>query len=328
MQTYIITVGDISSVALGGKMVQKTLELVWDNSSQKQEAKKQARSNSRINLKSLTSIIEKVEVLRGQTIIIKLSSRLVADQKKLSSFCNEIKLLQKAGMHIIIIHDFMVEEELTNHLGLNINTIEGMKMIAGGNILLHEMLMSLVAKKISSSLSTEGVSAVCISGKDCNLITATKSSPSKKSQYQDSKIIDINMVGQPALVNPEVLLNLENSNIVTIISPIASSKTSNSYLLDADITAVLIASSMGAEKIAFYTHLPEEVERKQMSLLEARKMKFKDKEVRYYFNNILEATAGAIGQGVEEVFLFNEMSITALTTSLFTEDNTGIKITE
>lgn len=230
-------------------------------------------------------------------------------------------------MHIIIVHDFMVEEELTNHLGLTINTIEGMKMIAGGNILLHEMLMSLIAKKISSSLAKEGVAAVCISGKDCNLITATKSSPSKKSQYKDSRIIDINMVGQPALVNPEVLLNLENSNMVTIISPIASSKNSNSYLLDADITTVLIASSMGAEKIAFYTNLPEEVD-KPMSLSEARKMKFKDKEVRVYFSNILEATAGAIGQGVEEVFLFNEISNTALTTSLFTENNTGIKITE
>lgn len=76
-----------------------------------------------------------------------------------------------------------------------------------------DILSSYVNKLIVTKLSNEGCYEVGILGKDTNLLQAKKSKLSHR-RVANRDVIDIGFVSEPIIVNPEILLNFEDSNIL------------------------------------------------------------------------------------------------------------------
>jgi acetylglutamate kinase len=112
-----------------------------------------------------------------------------------------------------------------------------------------EMVLSgHINKHIVAKLCDNGCFAVGISGKDGNLMQAKKSKLFYKRAI-DQGVIDINFISEPIVVNAEILLSFEDSNIIPVISPIANDENGRTHLLDINLTASVIASSLGADHL-------------------------------------------------------------------------------
>ncbi len=99
---------------------------------------------------------------------------------------------------------------------------------------------------MSTQLSNKGYYTVGILGQDANLLQA------KKSKFLHIKVanrdvIDIGFVSEPILVNPEILLNFKDSNIIPIITPCTNDDQNKIPLLNVNLTAAMIAVTLGAE---------------------------------------------------------------------------------
>ncbi len=101
-----------------------------------------------------------------------------------------------------------------------------------------------------TKLSNKGCYAVGISGKDANLLQARKSKLSHR-RVANRDVIDIGFVSEPIIVNPEILLNFEDSNIIPVITPFANDDQEKTHLLNVNLTTATIAVTLGAEHLIF-----------------------------------------------------------------------------
>jgi len=190
----------------------------------------------------IKDIITRASEIRDNVIVIKLSSVIIENDALLTNFVENIKLLSICGSKIVIIHDYttLVEEtlKLFGFDGLiNIPQISNDKR----NQVIEMVLSGHINKLIASKLSNQGCCAIGISGKDGNLIQAKGSKLSWKK--------DSNLIINAPIINNEILLSFEDSNIIPVISPIATDENDQTHLLDVNLTTSVIASSLGADHL-------------------------------------------------------------------------------
>ena len=111
-----------------------------------------------------------------------------------------------------------------------------------------EILSSYVNKLIVTKLSNIGCYAVGILGKDANLLQAKKSKLSHR-KIVNHDVINIGFLSEPIMINPEILLNFEDNNIIPVIAPFASDDQEKTHLLNVNLTVATIASALSAEHL-------------------------------------------------------------------------------
>jgi acetylglutamate kinase len=218
-------------------MVQRIYNSVWCNPSNNKNKKLE---NTTINNATLIkSVLKQAVLIKNQNIVIKLSDIIVADRELLTNFAENIHILCTSGSRIFIVHEYerIVKtklQEMSDTHGNNYsyfsqnNLAELIEMIISGRI----------NRDIITKLCKHEVQAVGLSGKDNNSIIAKKANTAKNS-YK----------GEPLLVNPEILLTNDSNNIVSVISPIACNEKGRTVILDTNLTASMIAASIGADHL-------------------------------------------------------------------------------
>lgn len=189
--------------------------------------------------------------IKGQVVVIKLPSSIIEDDNLLSNFTENIKLISTCGAKVFIVHDHtnLVQDTL-NLLGFDQKLINNLTVVDHKSAQIIEMVLSgYINKLIVSRLCNTGCIAVGISGKDGNLIHAKRSKSLHK--VMGSKVIDIGFISTPIIVNPEIILSFEESNIIPVISPIASDINGNTHLLDVNATASVVSSALDADHLVF-----------------------------------------------------------------------------
>ncbi|BFD46623.1 MAG: acetylglutamate kinase [Rickettsia endosymbiont of Sergentomyia squamirostris] len=229
--------------------MQKNCSLIWQNALNHKE--KEGKGFARVKDTSLIKdIIRCSSEVRDQVMVFKLPSLIIDDDKLLTNFAEVIQLLDSCGIKIFIIHDHtnLVNDTL-KLFGCDEKFINNIKVADYKSSQIMEMVLSgYINKRIVSKLCSLGCYAIGISCKDANLIQAKKS---KLSHRRDSNqaVIDIGFVSEPVIINPEILINFEDSNIIPVITPVASDEKGNTHLLDVNLTTSIIASSLDADHL-------------------------------------------------------------------------------
>jgi acetylglutamate kinase len=232
-------------------MVRKNLDLVWENIAR---IKKQSSSQQEdlSNTQILISNLTKLAKVQGETLVIKLSCDVINSNDRLAKFAGDVALLRSLDMSIVIVHDYNeIMPEISDFFGIREKLSEISKVLDYRSMYIFEMLVSgYLNRKITSAINAAGAQTVGISGKDCNLIQAKRFNiVTKREQNSKNQIIDMSFIGEPMLVNPEILIDMEGCGIVTVLSPIAYGENGRSFLLDANMTAAIISSSMSASRL-------------------------------------------------------------------------------
>ncbi|HJD57464.1 MAG TPA: acetylglutamate kinase [Rickettsia endosymbiont of Sericostoma sp.] len=229
--------------------MQKNCSLVWQNALNYKD--KEGKGFADIKDTALIKdIIRRSSEVRDQVMVFKLPSLIIDDDKLLTSFAEVIQLLDSCDIKIFIVHDHTNLVDNTLKLfGCDQKFIDNIKVADYKSSQIIEMVLSgYVNKRIVSKLCSLGCYAIGISCKDANLIQAKKSKLLHRRD-PNKDVIDIGFISEPIIVNPEILINFEDSNIIPVIAPVASDEKGNTHLLDVNLTASTIASSLDADHL-------------------------------------------------------------------------------
>lgn len=230
-------------------MAQKNCSLVWQNTLGK-ISKDNVKTHISERATVISDILARSKEIESEVIVIKLSSDVIENDELLKNAVNNISILSLTGAHIIIVHDYTnIIDDTLKLFGIDRELFSGSRITDSKTSEIIEMVLSgHINKKIVSALCTAGCNAIGVSGKDGNMIEAKKS---LKKSASGSDILEFGFVGEPSIINPEVLIGLTDGGFIPVISPVAFGPENSTYLLEVNLTVSIIACVTTAKHLIF-----------------------------------------------------------------------------
>lgn len=202
--------------------------------------------NSQHTAHILIEALPYIKKFHGKTIVIKYGGNAMIDAELKNSFARDVVLLKLVGMNPVVVHGGgpQISATLTK-LGIESEFIDGLRVTPQETIDVVEMVLGgAVNKEIVHLINSHGGKAVGMTGKDGNLINASKI---------DVKA-DIGFVGQVDKINAGVVRHLEQDNFIPVIAPIGVGDNGETYNINADSVAGALAAELQAEKLILMTN--------------------------------------------------------------------------
>ena len=204
----------------------------------------------------LTETLPFMKRYANKVIVVKFGGNAMGKKKYITSFANDIVLLQQVGMLPVVVHGGGPQiGEMLSKLKIKTEFINGLRVTDSATIDVVEMVLSGVTNKsIVTAISNSGAKSVGISGKDGNLITAKRLT--KIDENSDSnleKVIDLGYVGEPEKIDPQVIKALINEKMIPVIAPVGMGNDGLTYNINADTAAGAISAAMKASRMIMLT---------------------------------------------------------------------------
>lgn len=214
--------------------------------------------SSQLTAKILIEALPYIKQFHGKTIVIKYGGNAMIDDELKSSFARDVVLLKLVGLNPVVVHGGGPQINSTlEQLGIESSFVDGLRVTNQETVKVVEMVLGgSVNKEIVSLINSHGGKAVGLTGKDGNLLRASKIDSQQ----------DIGFVGKVDKVNPALVRHLEQDNFIPVIAPIGVGNDGETYNINADSVAGAIAAELQAEKLILMTNTPG-VLNKQSELL-------------------------------------------------------------
>ena len=204
----------------------------------------------------LTETLPFMKRYANKVIVVKFGGNAMGKKEYITSFANDIALLQQVGMLPVVVHGGGPQiGEMLSKLKIKTEFINGLRVTDSATIDVVEMVLSGVTNKsIVTAISNSGAKSVGISGKDGNLITAKRLT--KIDENSDSnleKVIDLGYVGEPEKIDPQVIKALINEKMIPVIAPVGMGNDGLTYNINADTAAGAISAAMKASRMIMLT---------------------------------------------------------------------------
>jgi acetylglutamate kinase len=202
----------------------------------------------------LSESLPYIQKFRGKTIVIKYGGNAMVDEGLKSSFARDIVLMKSVGMNPIVVHGGGPQIGNTlKKIGKESEFIGGMRVTDAETMDVVEMVLGgLVNKEIVNLIHQHGGHSLGLTGKDGQLITATKLQ--SKVTNPTSEIIDLGHVGEVNKVDTSVIDLLLQGDFIPVIAPIGVGEDGFSYNINADLVAGAVAEALNAEKLILLTN--------------------------------------------------------------------------
>ncbi len=207
----------------------------------------------------LTESLPYIQRFTGKTIVVKYGGNAMADPQLRESFARDVVLMKLVGMNPVVVHGGGPQiGQLLSKLGIESRFVDGMRVTDTQTMDVVEMVLgATVNKEIVANINRHGGNAIGVTGKDGNLIEATRMSVTRHSPgMSEPEIIDIGHVGQVRRINRAVLDMFLKSDFIPVIAPIGVDREGLSYNINADLVAGKIAEVLQAEKLILLTNVP------------------------------------------------------------------------
>ena len=207
----------------------------------------------------LTESLPYIQRFTGKTIVVKYGGNAMVDPQLKESFARDVVLMKLVGMNPVVVHGGGPQiGQLLAKLGIESRFVEGMRVTDTQTMDVVEMVLGAsVNKEIVANINRHGGNASGVTGKDGNLIEASRMSVTRQSPgMSEPEIIDIGHVGQVHRVNRAVLDMFLNSDFIPVIAPVGVDREGLSYNINADLVAGKVAEVLQAEKLILLTNVP------------------------------------------------------------------------
>tara|TARA_B100001123_G_scaffold392829_1_gene472315 strand:+ start:523 stop:1473 length:951 start_codon:yes stop_codon:yes gene_type:complete len=206
--------------------------------------------------KTVSEALPYIRQFAGETFVIKFGGHAMGEEALTKRFAQDIVLLKSIGVNPVVVHGGGPQiGKMLERLNIKSDFIDGLRVTDKDTVDIVEMVLSgSINKEIVSAINQAGGLALGLSGKDGGLIKARKLSRTVKDPDSNiEKIMDLGFVGEPTHVNPMVLEDLLESNVIPVIAPIGMGEDGETYNINADTAAGAIASALGACKLLMLT---------------------------------------------------------------------------
>ncbi len=278
----------------------------------------------------LTETLPFMKRYANKVIVVKFGGNAMGKKEYVSSFAEDIVLLQQVGMLPIVVHGGGPQiGEMLSKLKIKTEFIDGLRVTDSETIDVVEMVLSGVTNKsIVTAISNAGAKAVGISGKDGNLITAKRLM--KIDENSDSNVeraIDLGFVGVPKKIDTQVIKALINEKMIPVIAPVGMGEDGLTYNINADTATGAISAAMKASRMIMLTDVSGVIDEKgklipELTINEALDL-IKNKVVVGGMIPKLRTCIDAVEGGAEASVIMDGRMPHSLLLELFTEHGVG-----
>ncbi len=207
----------------------------------------------------LADALPYIQHFHNKTIVLKYGGAAMVDEALQSGFAKDVVLMKLVGMNPVVVHGGgpQIGHALAR-IGKETEFVDGMRVTDRETMDIVEMVLGgLVNKQIVNLIGSHGGRAVGLTGKDGNLIRATKLTVRRDSpELKAPEIIDIGHVGEVSSIDVGVVDMLVQGDFIPVIAPIGIGEDGQSYNINADLVAGKIAETLNAEKLILLTNTP------------------------------------------------------------------------
>jgi acetylglutamate kinase len=287
-------------------------------------------------LRTVSTLSEALPYMRqfaDETFVIKYGGGAMEGGDASKQFAEDIVLLKQVGINPIIVHGGGPQiGKMLDRLKIESSFIDGLRVTDAAAVEVVEMVLSgSINKQIVSQINAAGGMAVGISGKDGNLIEARKlRRHSRDLESNVEKILDLGFVGEPVRINPGLLQEFAESNIIPVIAPIGYGPSGETYNINADTAAGALAASLAAAKLMILTDVPGVLNKdkeliSELSIKDARKLE-KDGVISGGMIPKIETCIHALENDVEAAHILDGRLPHVLLLEVFTKYGAGTMI--
>ncbi len=269
----------------------------------------------------------------GETFVIKYGGHAMGDASLAALFANDVVLLEHVGINPIVVHGGGPQiAEMLDRLKIQSSFIDGLRVTDAATVEVVEMVLAgKINKQISAAINDAGGFAVGLSGKDGNLIRASKVRRTKRDPDSNiEKILDLGFVGEPKSITTHVLEVFKETDIIPVIAPIGIGDKGETFNINADTAAGAIASAMAAKRLLLLTDVVGVLDAngKLIQKMDAKKARalIKDGTIQGGMIPKVETCLNAVDDGVDAAVIIDGRVPHALLLELFTEHGAGTLI--
>lgn len=205
----------------------------------------------------LADALPYIQQFHDKTIVLKYGGAAMVDEELQSGFAKDVVLMKLVGMNPVVVHGGgpQIGDALAR-IGKETEFVEGMRVTDRETMDVVEMVLGgLVNKQIVNLIGGHGGRAVGLTGKDGNLIRASKLTVRRDSpELEAPEIIDIGHVGEVTSIDAGVVDMLVQGDFIPVIAPIGVGDDGHSYNINADLVAGKVAETLNAEKLVLLTN--------------------------------------------------------------------------
>jgi acetylglutamate kinase len=272
-------------------------------------------------------------------IMIKYGGHAMIDDVAMNSTARDTVLLKYVGMEPVVVHGGGPEiTRSMNKMGKEPRFIKGLRVTDEETMEIVAMvLVGKISTDIVSKIGFHGGKALGISGKDSQLIIASKKAPHKIKDEKtgEEHEVDLGLVGQIDSLNTEIIQMFTENDFIPVISPIGVNGNGETLNLNADTVAGEVAAEMGSEKLIILTDVPGVLRDPKDPNSVIKKIKID--EVEELINNgtisggmipKIETCVKAIEGGVKSAHIIDGRIKHSLLLEIFTTKGIGTMITK
>jgi len=270
----------------------------------------------------LSEALPFIQRYAGQTLVIKFGGHAMGSSELTQNFARDVVLLKQVGINPVIVHGGGPQiGRMLERLNVKSEFVDGLRVSDIETVEIAEMVLSGgINKGLVQAINKVGGLAVGISGKDAGLIKAKK------------KREDLGFAGEPDQINPAIIhvLTEADQGFIPVVSPISGGEDGNSYNVNADTAAGVIAGALSASRLMLMTDVEGVMDKAghlltNLSIADTRSL-IKDGTAKGGMIPKLETAIRAIETGVQAVTILDGRRSHGLLVELFTGSGTGTLI--
>lgn len=290
-------------------------------------------SASMVKAKVLCEALPYMKRFAGETFVIKFGGSAMGSEENIIKFARDVVLLKQIGINPVVVHGGGPQiGEMLKRLDIATSFIDGLRVTDARTVEVVEMVLAgSINKNIVQKINQVGGMAVGLSGKDADLIKAKKLTRTRKDPDSNiEKILDLGFVGEVDFINPDILTNFQDTDIIPVIAPIGVGKNGETYNINADTAAGAIAAALKASKLIILSDvdgvmLPNKELVSHLGVATAKEL-IKKGVIKDGMIPKVETCMKALENGVEFSHILNGSIEHILLIELFTEEGAGTMI--
>jgi len=203
----------------------------------------------------LVEALPYIQKFAGKTVVIKYGGHAMIDPILKESVIMDVLLLHSVGIRPVVVHGGGPEiNAMLKKVGIESQFVQGLRVTDAQTMEIAQMvLLGKLNTEMVSLLNRFGGKGVGLSGKDAQLLIATKKPMQMANSHGEMEDIDLGCVGEIQSVTPDILNTLLGHGYIPVISPVASGENGETYNVNADTVAGKIAEALQADKLLLLT---------------------------------------------------------------------------
>lgn len=203
----------------------------------------------------LVEALPYIQKFAGKTIVVKYGGHAMVDPVLKESVMLDILLLHSVGIRPVLVHGGGPEiNAMLKKVGIESQFVRGLRVTDAQTMEIAQMvLLGKLNTEMVALLNRFGGKAVGLSGKDAQLLLASKKPMQMLNGQGEMEEVDLGYVGEIQSVTPDIVKTLLDQGYIPVISPVASGEDGETYNVNADTAAGKIAEAIQADKLLLLT---------------------------------------------------------------------------